>query len=280
MGGGSSNSEIINYQKEEAKKAELKEQERQNRLQSGRDRLMAMFSETGGEYTDPAEYKDVTTQVSQPVYASVNPSYNLGTRYTGSPVQQQQPQTQIGTKMVNKTTKQWVPGQTHKVAGIGQNFYDSFKNSILDYYNPEIERQFGEAQEQNLFDLARRGTLRSSQAAKNAAEIARERADADARVAADAERQTAGLRGDIANAQQSALSLLQQTEDPTAAANAAATEVNAIQSQAPQFNPLGELFSAAARSFAGYQQQQRDKRLYQQLAQGSNPWASSGRTVV
>jgi hypothetical protein len=268
---------------------------------------MALFSPEGGSYKTPGQYKTVKTTSQVPIvtgptqgqyYAGGNTgitpgqSYDggqsyvgnpMGSRYTGStsymnPQQQQAPTQQYRT--VTEKKRKFVPGERREVAGIGQDFYDSFRNSILDYYQPEVARQFEEAQDANLYDLARRGVLRSSNAADNAATLAREKLLADADVSSRAENQTAGLRGDMARAQQNALSLLQATEDPTVAANAAATEVNAIQSQAPQFNPLGDLFSAAARSYAGYQQNQRNQRAYQQALSGTNPWAGSGRTII
>ena len=314
MGGSDGgNDEIIEHQKKEAKKAEILERERQNVLQSGRDRIMAMFSEGGGNYMTPEKYETTKVTKQVPVGGSYGGSYG-GSSYSGgntgiSPsagsegygydpgymgygaqygMGNQRTTNYAGGgsgnsaqqyKTVTEKKKDWVPGEEKSVSGIGQDFYDGFKNSILDYYNPEVNRQFKEAQEANLFDLARRGMLRSSVAADHAAEAVRERADAESRVGANAEQQTAGLRGDIANAQQSALSLLQQTEDPTAAANAAATEVNAIQSQAPNFDPLGDLFSAAARSFAGFQQAQNTKNAYQKALGGNSPWGSSGRNI-
>ena len=271
FGGGSSssNDKLIAQQKTEADAAAKREQERQQRLAYGREKIKAMFSLGGGQVQGPGSYRTVTTPATR---TRLPPRYSRRAEEDGT---WGQPQfvTTPGTSQ-----EVFDPGATENISGIGQNFYDGFKNSVLEYQRPEVAKQFENAQSQNLYDLARRGTLRSSVAADNASDLLEEKALADARVMSDAENQTAGLRSDISRAQQNAISLLQATEDPTAAANAALTEVNAIQSRAPQFQPLGELFSAAARGYNSYQQG-KNNRAWQSLA-ARGPHTSSGRNIA
>ena len=298
LGGGSdsTNDDLVKQQQREAAEAERREQERQARLDYGRNKIEAMFSLGGGEVTGPAEW-GVTGQKqtgTQPIYetqttpASYNPAGASFDYSSGFQRQDAQPggtytpastqQVQVGSNPIYKDVEGWIPGETEQVEGIDQTFYDNFKNAITGYYRPEVDLQYGEAQSANLFDLARRGLLKSSQAVDNASELVREKALADAQVTANAENQTAGLRTDMSRAQQNALGLLQATEDPTTAANSALTEVNAITSRAPQFSPLGDLFSAAARGYNAYQQGETNRRLLDAIPINS-PYASMGRTI-
>ena len=280
-GSSSSNDELIAQQKREAAEAERKEQERQNQLAYGREKINAMFSTDGGTITGPKEWgvtgqKQVGTQPIMRTQRVRDDSVDRPGMWTSNSYKTVP--YQAGSKPVYKDVEGWVSGPEETVQGLGNQFYTDYKDSILGFYQPEVAKQFEDAQSANLFDLARRGTLRSSQAADNAAELLEEKAIADARVTSNAENQTAGLRTDMSRAQQNALSLLQATEDPTTAANTAATEVNAIQSRSPTFDPLGEMFSAAARGYAGYQQGV-DNRKWQNAIPTTNPYTSSGRNV-
>lgn len=160
----------------------------------------------------------------------------------------------------------------------GNNFYDAFGQSIEDYQRPEVERQYEDAQEQNLFDLARRGLMQSTVAADRQAELAEDKALADAKVARDAAAQKANLRRRVADAQSTSLSYLNSTEDPTQATNRARTEVNQINQSAPQFDDMGSLFRAAALGYNSYDNARRGAR-YKDAVAGNNPYSSSGKVV-
>lgn len=284
---------LIKEQKKQAKKAEDEEKARQERLRAGRDMIQAMFSEDGGWYNTEGGYADVPVYSTRTVGGSSggsggyydksgsngDPEGHAFTRHkswkTGGNTSGSKPYTetyQSGTK------QEWQEGGAEYAEGIGSDFYDDFNQSILDYYMPEVENQFEDATSQNLFDLGRRGTLRSSLAADRAGELTEERALADAQVRTNAENQTAGLRKQISDAEQNAIAMLQATEDPTSAANSALTEVNAIQSQAPDFSPLGDLFTASALGYQRYVDAQRAQK-YADSIPSSSPYESRGRNV-
>ncbi len=163
--------------------------------------------------------------------------------------------------------------------GIEDDFYDGYENTILDYYNPEIDRQYGEAREQNLFDLARRGLLRSTAAAERSADTLRERNEAREKVASDASNAVGNLKSDVNAAERSAYNILTATEDPTAAANNALTEVNAIQTRGPELSPLGDIFSSVVNAYSNYQAADRARR-YRDTVMGRGPNTTSGRNVA
>ena len=283
-GGSSSNDEMIRMQKEEAAKAEREKFDRDERLRAGRERIAAMFDVGGGTYNTARQnqYRQASGGPQTITRKRWNPFKMTGAGRRNSDGWEQ-PGTQVGWDTWTEANPNYRAGGWEKAgggtaseAGLADDFYSGFKNSILDFYNPEVARQYEDAQSQNLFDLARRGLLRSSRAADAAGDLTREKAEADAQVIANAENQTAGLRGDINRAEQNAISLLQQTEDPTAAANAAQSEVNAIQSRAPDFSALGQLFSSALNTAASYKQAQDAKKFYDSIP-SRGAYESSGR---
>ena len=283
-GSSSSNDAVIRQQEQQAAKAERKEKERQERLRMGRERIGAMFDVGGGSYTTSGGYesygpsggpKMITKQVWNPNKTGGGRRNSEGYEYRTNGGYETRT---VANPNYKPGGQRWVEGEEKQVAGLADDFYSNFKQSILDYAQPEVARQYEDAKSNNLFDLARRGLLRSQTAINRGEDIAYDKELADVQVQRDAEAQTAGLQGDMAAAEQRALSLLQQTEDPTAAANSAASEVNAIRSQGPQFNPLGELFRAAALGFQGYQQNQRNKQ-YADAVPSRNPYTSSGRVI-
>lgn len=287
-GSTSSNDAIIREQQRQEQTAKRNTDNKNERLREGRERIRAMFSEDGGTYDTARTWEPRDAQ--GPEYITRRTSSPWGNFSVGARGPGADPffSRLGGGRNPAYTTERvrnpdYVPAgydrsasQTKSVQGIGQDFYDNFKSSILDFYMPEVERQHREAKSQNLFNLARRGLLRSSEAADSAGDLVRERAQADATVKADAEGQTSNLRSDVSRAKQNALSLLQSTEDPTTAANAAASEVNAIQSRAPRFDELGSLFSSALNAVGSYRDAQNARRGYEAIV-GRGPYESSGR---
>jgi hypothetical protein len=294
----STNRELIDMQKAEAARAEAKEAARQARLKYGREQIEATFN--GGTVNglpttgtrdvwqaDPLPSAGSTLAGSilgmggsggaRPVTTGRAPNvldvFGMGGPSGARPVATTTP-TRPG-KFVKETYE--IPGQAQTYGGIGQDFYENFRKSLEGFYRPDAERQFDEARGQNLFDLARKGLLRSSTSVKRAEDLVRDKSAADARLGSEIEGQVTGLRGDVNAAKQRAYGLLTSTEDPTTAANSALTEVNAIQTRKPSFNALGDLFASALNSYSTFRNAQSQREQLAGLPTRS-PSASSGRT--
>lgn len=287
MGGGSSsaNNAIINEQRAEAAKAEAKEKERQGRLKYGRDLIEATFS--GGTVTAPGTTVSGTRDIANPKYDPAaaewfakNPYAAALAKGFGGKGKITGPGFSYDVGAVPKTfTEEYteeVPGETTELGGIGQDFYENYRKSLQDFYVPTVNEQFQETKSQNMFDLARKGLLRSSVATDRAGDLLKSKADADATVQSQIEGQVSGLQSDVNRAKTNALGLLTSTEDPTTAANSALTEVNAIQSRSPQFGDLGNLFASALNSYSTFRNAQQGREQLARIpVQG--PYASSGR---
>jgi hypothetical protein len=128
----------------------------------------------------------------------------------------------------------------------GDAFYEKYRKAGLDYTLPQLEKQYGEAKRTSEADLARAGLLRSGAAGFVQNKLTKQKGVNEAGLLTKADTDTAELRKSIAAQQQQAYNQLYATEDPTVAANTAATSVANAQLQQPNVSALGDLFKPIA----------------------------------
>lgn len=118
---------------------------------------------------------------------------------------------------------------------------DELEKAFLDFATPEIQRQAEGAREKTTQQLARRGTLKSSIAAENFADIDRQRTEALSRAATKASEIRNQRISDLERSRNSIIAQLEATGNTSAAAQSA---VNAVQaaSATDNFEPLGQIF--------------------------------------
>jgi hypothetical protein len=128
----------------------------------------------------------------------------------------------------------------------GDAFYNKYNKAELDYTQPQLADQYDKAKQGMTYDLARAGTLRSSAAGYAQALLEKQNALNQAGLSAKADTDTAALRQSIASQQNQAYNQLYATEDPTVAANTAATSVGNAQLTQPNLTPLANAFQPVA----------------------------------
>ena len=140
--------------------------------------------------------------------------------------------------------------------GFDQSFYDKFTNAQLGYYMPAEDRQFTQAQTNLDYGLARAGTLNSSIADTQLANLTYQDAMNKSQIQSTADTATAQLRDTVASDKNTAINQLYATENPSTAASTAAGLVGNVQLTTPQLNPIGQLFTPIAvgtgNALAGY----------------------------
>ena len=129
--------------------------------------------------------------------------------------------------------------------GFDDDFYNSYRQKVLDYYNPDEQRQYDSAQRDLKYNLARAGTLQSSTAADKQGELAYNDALQKANIVSNANTQTGNLKSQIQANKQSLINQLYSTEDPTLTANLAQSSANASRLQDPTLTPAAALFTPA-----------------------------------
>ena len=132
-----------------------------------------------------------------------------------------------------------------KTGGFDDNFYNSYRQKVLDYYNPDEAKQYSEAQRDLTYNLARAGTLQSSTAADKQGDLAYNDALQKANIVANANQQTGQLQNQIQANKESLVNQLYATDDPTLTANLAESSAKASQLQDPTLTPAAALFTPA-----------------------------------
>ena len=147
-----------------------------------------------------------------------------------------------------------------KSGGFDDAFYNRYKQSVLDYYMPQVDKQYKDAKDQATYGLARSGNIRSSAANTLTADLSRQNDVNQAGVRNQADTAAGDLRSQVNTEEQKAVSQLYATEDPEVAAQQSLASVRDISLQQPQMSPLSALFNVAsiggANVLKGYQSQQ------------------------
>lgn len=171
-------------------------------------------------------------------------------------------------------------GDRVNTGGFGDDFYQAYRNAYDEFYEPDLERQRKDAVDQTRFALARTGQLRSSEAARQLADIERQNAEGIAIVRSRGDEEEGELRNRVQTARDAVTNQLYATENPDVASTAALTRVQGLQDEEPVFSPLGQMFQLAATT-ASSLSRGRDAgdldRLIRQIGLPRGPFQSSGR---
>ena len=165
--------------------------------------------------------------------------------------------------------------------GFDDAFYNKYKQSVLDYYMPQVDDQYKKAKDQATYGLARSGNLQSSAAATLTADLSKQNDINAAGVRNQADTAAGDLRSQVSSEEQKAISQLYATEDPEIAAQQSLASVRDISLKQPDLSPLSALFNVAtiggANIFKGYQGQQNLNAFNQTLGGGA---AKDRSTIV
>jgi hypothetical protein len=157
------------------------------------------------------------------------------------------------------TSEQYATGKT--TGGFDPNFYNQFRQSILDYYMPQVQEKFGEAAKETMFRHARAGTLESSGKIGTAADLVKQNLLQQGKVQSQADTAATELKNRVAKERAAAEAQLYATENPDVAANQALAAVENIAATEPETTPLGDIFNIATiggiRAYQGLQNARR-----------------------
>jgi hypothetical protein len=135
--------------------------------------------------------------------------------------------------------------------GFGDDFYNKYKQGILDYYTPQVDEQFGDAKKELTFRLARSGLGRSGVAADETGKLSKQYDLNTSQVRSKADAGAADLRNRVASERTKAESQLYATENPDVAVNQALGSVRNISLDQPELSPLAEIFKVGSIGGAG-----------------------------
>lgn len=136
-----------------------------------------------------------------------------------------------GRKAIDQNFKQFNNG-----------YFDDYRQDYEDFYNPQIEEQFGDARGKLIAALAGRGTLESTAGFGKIADLQKEKDLAATTVANDAIGAANNLRGDVEAARANLYSMNEAAADPKSMNAMAKGQATALVAP-PRFNPLGQVFA-------------------------------------
>lgn len=173
---------------------------------------------------------------------------------------------QAASDKINKQFKQF-----------GSDYYNKYRQAVLDYYNPDVDKQYNKTRQQAIFDYARAGTLGSSQANETFADLQNQYDVNKANVVAKADTATGTQKKAVGDQKNAVIAQLYSTENPNVAANTATNTVRTLANAAPDLSPIGELFKTIAIGGGGFYNAYNDP--YARLTPGTSS-PNAGRNVA
>lgn len=159
--------------------------------------------------------------------------------------------------------------------------WEQHEQAYLDYANPQLQDQYGDAREGLGYTLARQGQLSSSLAGERFADLSRDNQIQQGEIADRARGYGNRARQNISDQRQSLMALLQSSADPSATSSQARSAVSSLQER-PSFTALGPLFQNVTAGLGAARQGMQNGRLQQKtqgIMYGGDPDRESGRVI-
>lgn len=122
-------------------------------------------------------------------------------------------------------------------------YYGGIKQSYLDYYNPQLEKQYKDALENLTYSLARSGNALSSTSSEQKGDLFGAYEDKRREITDRAAQAAANARAQVESQKSNLYGLNSSSADPALAASRASAA--AVDLEAPQtYSPLGDVFAS------------------------------------
>lgn len=163
-------------------------------------------------------------------------------------------------------------------ASFDDPFYNNYQTQYLDYYNPQLNDQYGEAVKRLTLQLARTGNLTGSAGATQLADLKKYYDTQKLAVTNQALDAVNTLRGNIDNKKSQLYADNRAAADPGSAASAAASAAQYLQPTAPT-SPLANVFGDFFGNLGNIAAIQNAQKLSQGTGVQSFNGGRSGRSV-
>jgi len=129
-------------------------------------------------------------------------------------------------------------------SGFDDAYYGGYKQNYLDFYNPQLDKQFGDTNRSLTYKLADRGILESSVGAESLSDLFKRYSDEKSNVTGAATDAANKLRSQVEDTKSNLYALNESASDPATTAAAAMGQASAIA--APQsYTPITGVFADA-----------------------------------
>lgn len=130
-------------------------------------------------------------------------------------------------------------------------YYDKFRQTYTDYYNPQVDKQFGEAKQGLQYNLARGGQTNSSAGQKKFGDLIDSYGQKREQVAAQGLDASNKLKGDVESQKSDLYAQNTASADPSLSAISAVSRAGSLQTP-PAYSPLGDLFGGLVNAGSTY----------------------------
>lgn len=132
-------------------------------------------------------------------------------------------------------------GINNTFAQFDDGFFGRNRQAFMDYAQPQLDEQFGDASKELTFDLARTGLLNSSVRGDKTSKLQRLYDQNNQQLTNEALSREQQQRNAIESSRSDLISLLQTTGDAQGATNQALSRASVLSAPQP-FSPLGQMF--------------------------------------
>lgn len=123
------------------------------------------------------------------------------------------------------------------------NYFSNIAKTVQDYYSPQIDKQFGDANEQLTYDIARKGQLKSQSAIERKAELQGKYDLERANIGTKAANAAQQARDSVQSTKNVLYGLAENSADPAAVNTQLGSETARLRAYQPDLTPLGQVFS-------------------------------------
>lgn len=161
-------------------------------------------------------------------------------------------------------------------------FYTRYGQAIEDYYKPQLQKQYADANKELTYRLADAGTLRSSGAIDATVDLTNQNDMNIAQMNSKIDSAKGDLRNRVASEKNTAINQLYATEDPDMALTTALNSVKNVNVAQPDLSPLANIFNVATVGAANAMKAWQNQGM-QNYAAGQSPnaqgFSDQGRNV-
>lgn len=215
-------------QQDAAAEARAREEARQKRIEAGQSFLDAMFR--GGEAN--------TAGLDAESYR-LNPDGKLGSA-------------KFGIRMGDSETREF-EGYSPYLA--------DFESTLSSFYQPQLDEQYEDAEDQLKYGLARAGQAASSQAAEQYGDLTNTFDIRQNELLSTIDSRVDDRRSAFEATRGALEDMLLQTGDASRVANEATNRVDQLYAEQPDLNPLGDVFANAVSAYGAYGAGRRSGRV-------------------
>lgn len=216
-------------QKDAAAEARAREDARQKRIQTGRGMLDSMFE--GGTFIEPGQWAEAVNR-------------NEGARPGSADWQVQR-----------------MPGDEVQEFEGYQPYLDDRRDTLMSFYMPQFQEQQQDAQDRLTFDHARAGTLQSSMAADNVADLSTTADRERTSLLGDIDSDISQTRGRFEDTRMGLEDMLASTGDAERTFNTGLSQLTNLFHEKPQQSRLGDVFANAVGGIGQYGQGRQQGRV-------------------